>query len=367
MSDNIFDRLMELLQSPGPVNWRLAAEMASSIAGTPAPVDAKTAAEYEQLTRAAQLRVAPVAIGLEVATELPEVRAVDRTEWARSNVESFRYLVEPLADQIQQSSDGGPLDALLKPLGPAILGMQMGTMVGLMSERVLGQFDVGLPTAEPSAIFYVVPNIERFTVEHEVDPAQARLWVAMHEVAHHAEFSLPWVGRRFAELVAEYLGGLEFDPSQIAAQLENVEDPAELERMFSDPAGMAGLVVGHDQQQALEGIQAFMALIEGYADYLMERAAPDLIPDAPRLREALDRRRAEPSQGERVLQQLLGLELKRQQYRLGADFCTQVARRWGDDGLARLWEGPDNLPTLPELNDPLGWAARVLITDIDVG
>ncbi len=363
MTDNIFDRLMELLQSTGPVNWKLAGEMAGSIAGASPAIDAGRADEMTELTRAAQLHVA-AASGLELEPGLVDVQVVDRVGWARANLRSYRYLIEPIAAKMAEGAGAaGPLEAILQPLGPAILGMQVGSMVGFMSQRVLGQFDVGLPAADGATLYYVMPNIAAFAADHSLDPGQTRLWVAMHEVTHQAQFAVPWMRPHFLELVAAHLDGLDFDPSRIAARLEQLEDPAELEAMFSDPAAVAGLVAGPEQARQLEHIQAFMAFVEGYADYLMDRAAPRLIPDAARLREAMARRRAEPSQGERVLAQLLGLELKRQQYRLGSEFCAQVADRWGEEGLARAWDDPAHLPTLSELEDVVGWAARVLVGD----
>jgi putative hydrolase len=233
-------------------------------------------------------------------------------------------------------------------------------MVGFMSQRVLGQFDIGMPTMDRPGIFYVVPNIEAFATDHQIDPPQARLWVALHEVAHSAEFAVRWVRPHFLRLVEEYFAGLEFDPSSIAERLESLERPEDLEQLMQQPGGVAGLLAGPEQRDALDRIQAFMALMEGYADYVMRQAAPNLIPAAPQIAEAIVRRRAEPTQGEQVLQQLMGLELNRQQYRLGVAFCEEVTRRWGEKELARIWESPERLPTLSELEDPVGWAARLL-------
>ena len=49
---------------------------------------------------------------------------------------------------------------------------------------------------------------------------------------------------------------------------------------------------------------------------------------------------------------------------MGAKFCSEVARRWGEDALANLWNGPDALPSLAELHDPVAWAARVLLPEV---
>lgn len=360
MSDNIFDRLMELLQSPGPVNWRLAEEAATSIAGGGDPIDAATHEEYVELTRVAQLHVARTS-SLEIEPAATRVRPVTRSEWARSNLQSFKYLVEPLADKMGDATPAGPMETMLAPLGPALLGIQMGTMVGYLSHKVLGQFDVGLPSGDTSAVYFVVPNVESFARDHGVEPSQARLWVALHEVTHQAEFSVPWVMPHFRGLINRYFEDMEFDPSSIAERLEGIQSPEDFERIFRDSGGLPGLMAGPRQQEILADIQAFMAVMEGYGDFLMDRAAPGLIPDAPRLREAIVRRRAEESQGETILQQMLGLELKRQQYVLGAEFCADVERRWGPDALAKLWDSEMSLPTLSELEDPVGWAARTLL------
>ncbi|MFQ5947891.1 MAG: zinc-dependent metalloprotease [Acidimicrobiia bacterium] len=358
--DNIFDRLIELLQSSGPVNWRLAQEIGESLSGTAEPVNPTLAAEYEELTRTAALHIAD-ASPLEPEAHMVAVHAVDRRGWTAANLRSFRYLVEPIAEKMGDVPATGPFEAVLRPLGPALLGMQMGSMVGFMSHRVLGQFDVGLPAVEDAGIYYVVPNIEAFARDHQLDPQQTRLWVALHEVTHQAEFSVPWVRPQFLRLIEEYFDGLELDPSVLQERLEGLDDPEELERMLQNPAGIAGLLSGPEQAEVLQRIQAFMAVMEGYGDYLMDRAAPQLLPETTRLREAINRRRAEPSQGEQLLQRLLGLELKRHQYRLGAEFAADVARRWSEEALDHMWQDPENLPTLTELEDATGWAARVLL------
>ena len=289
---------------------------------------------------------------------------VDRAAWAALNLESFRYLVEPLADKMSAAGAGGPLEGMMVPLGPAILGAQMGIMTGFLSHRILGQFDIGLPSAEAGDLYLVVPNIEAFATENRLDPRQVRLWVALHEVTHQAEFARPWVRPEFVELIARYLDGLELDPASLTEKLQSFSDPDQMESVLSDPAGLAGLITTPEQRPILEAIQAFMAVIEGYADYLMDRAALKMLPDLARMREAMDQRRAEPSQGEQIINRMLGLELKQEQYRLGADFCSEVARRWGEDAVERMWTGVETLPSLAELHDPVAWAARVLLPDL---
>ena len=364
VSDNIFDRLADLLASPGPVNWKLAAELARSIAGPPRAVPDDDQKEFEELTRAAQLHI-------EQAARLPidptpvQIAVVDQRGWAEANLEQFRYLIEPLAQKLSASTneeEAGGLGAIFAGIWPAILGLQAGGMVGYLSKRVLGQFDVGLPVPGVRSLYYVAPNIDEFADGHELDRSQARLWVALHEVTHHVEFSVPWVEDHFRNLIARYFAGVELDVESMS--LPALDDPEELQRMLSDPSGITGILAGPGQQEVLEEIQAFMALMEGFAEHLMDVAAPGLLPEIPRLREAVERRRATPSQAEELVSRLIGLEMKREQYRLGAEFCRQVESRWGPEALRELWSGPEMLPTLAELEDPVAWAARALLPEI---
>jgi uncharacterized protein (DUF2342 family) len=62
-----------------------------------------------------------------------------------------------------------------------------------------------------------------------------------------------------------------------------------------------------------------------------------------------------------MLQRILGLDLEHHRYRRGTTFCAEVARRWGDDALSGIWDGPEMLPGEDELEDVVGWAARVLL------
>ena len=358
MSDNIFDRLAELLSSPGPVNWALAAELGQSVAGPALAVPPDAAARFEELTRTAQLMIGRAsALGENVP--LPRIHVVDRRDWVKANLRGFRYLVEPFAAKMNAGAGGAA--PLLAGLTPAVLGMQIGSMVGFVGQRVLGQFDTGLPIADRPGFYYVAPNIDEFTSGYRLDPAQTELWVALHEVAHHAEFSVGWVGSTFAHLANAYFDTLDLDPSALAGRLENLEDPEELAGLFDDPAQLSGLSPGPGHPAALARIQAFMAFMEGYADHLVARAGGDLLPELPRLAESLERRRAEPSQGELFLQRLMGLELKRSGFRKGSQFCAQIAERWGEDALSRVWETADHLPSIDELDDPVAWAARVLL------
>jgi uncharacterized protein (DUF2342 family) len=53
------------------------------------------------------------------------------------------------------------------------------------------------------------------------------------------------------------------------------------------------------------------------------------------------------------------MDVKLEQYRLGERFADEVVKRQGMQGLNRVWESPENLPTLEEVRDPGPWMARM--------
>lgn len=363
MSDNLFDRLFELLQTPGPVNWRLGKEITGSLAGPAEPLEPKVAEEYQELTLAAQLRLAD-RLSLDVSTT-QTIHPVDRQMWADRNEQSFRYLIEPLADKFSGTSAPGMAGALLGPMTPVILGIQAGTMIGFMSHRVLGQFDTGLPALDHDDLFLVVPNVEGFARDHNIEPHQIRMWAVLREVTNHAILNVEWVRAHFIEAITNFYATVNFDPSALLDMLGGLQDPTgdpgAFEGLVDEPGGLARMLGSTHDAAALEPVQAFMAFVEGFGDYAVRTAAGDLIPQLAEIEDAIRLRRSEPNEAEQFLQQLLGLRLDRHQAGDAAEFCADIQRRWGAATLERLWEEPDKLPRLAELTDPVGWAARVLL------
>jgi uncharacterized protein (DUF2342 family) len=60
----------------------------------------------------------------------------------------------------------------------------------------------------------------------------------------------------------------------------------------------------------------------------------------------------------RVLEKLLGLQMKMRQYETGKAFCDAVVAKAGVSGLNHAWLAPESLPTWAELEDPASWLAR---------
>jgi putative hydrolase len=355
VTDNIFDRLADLLRSSGPVNWRLAREISESIAGPAEPIDPWLDEEYRDLASTAA-RMVDLGSPLDPSLGDTEARVVDRRGWANANIESLAYLAEPLADKL--ASDAG---SPLQPLGPALLGMQMGATIGFSAASVLGQFDLGLPTNSPTGPTFVVPNIEAFSQDSGLDARETRLWVALHEVTHHSAFAVPWLREHVMMLAHTFVESLEFDSEGIERRIVALQDPEALQQMMSEPTGLAGLLSPDDDGEAIGQMRGVLAVVEGYAEHLVRKTAGTMIPSASLLRGAIDMRRTEASQGEQLLHQAVALDLRHSNYRRGDEFCTEVEKRWGEDALNRIWDGPEMVPTEQELADPVGWAARVLL------
>ena len=105
--------------------------------------------------------------------------------------------------------------------------------------------------------------------------------------------------------------------------------------------------------------RVFHAVLEGYADSVLERVGRKLIPSFDRIHEAMARHRIERGEAERFVEGLLGLAVDRQDYERGAEFVRGVVERAGVEGLNRLWERAEMEPTPNELVAPGLWLARI--------
>ncbi len=365
--DDLFAQMFRMFQSSGPVNWKLARELTKNLAGEREPIEPSIAEEYRELAHVAELRI-------QATADLPapspgELNPTDRATWALDNEQTFRILIEPLGDkltggfgQLPGADSFGQMGAILQPLGPALLGMQAGTMVGFMAHRVLGQFDTGIPAVDHDQPYLIVPNVEAFAFEAAVDPRQVRLWAALHEMLFHRLMKIEWLRGHFVSVVAAFYETVELDLSDVMGQIGALEDPDRIRELLGEEGASApALLKGTSDPERLASIQSFTAYIEGYGDYLVRKAGADVLPDLDRIEAANARRRSEPDQTEQSLQQVIGLELQRHRAGDAAAFCSEVEQRWGESALERVWEEPENLPNLAELTDPVGWAARVLM------
>ena len=113
-----------------------------------------------------------------------------------------------------------------------------------------------------------------------------------------------------------------------------------------------------EQRLALSKISGMMSLLEGHGDVTMDRAGAAEVPGAAHFSQVLHERRTQSRGLTKLMSKLLGLDAKMRQYAEGERFVESVEAAGGPALLARVWEGPDLLPTLEEIRDPAAWVAR---------
>jgi coenzyme F420 biosynthesis associated uncharacterized protein len=353
---------------PGPVDWGLAERVALRIAGSD-PFAASYHADSLQsdlrdLTATAETLVAETT-GLRSLHGEARARVVDRAGWVRANLASFQRLLRPLLTKVDERLAGKA--ALPKAITARVTGVELGTMLGLMSQRVLGQYDllvVDDETAdEQDLVYFVGPNLLSLEKRFGFAPREFRLWIALHEVTHRAQFTgVPWLRPHFLGLVERLVGSLDPDPAHLIASLRSAVSDHRARRQAIDDGGLVALFATPDQRAVLAEVGGLMSLLEGHGDVTMDRAGHDLVPSAERFSRVLRERRRQTAAPVRMLQRLAGLEAKLQQYEQGERFLAAIEAAAGPHAVDRCWDGPANLPTLEEIRAPERWLARVGLT-----
>lgn len=370
----MFGDLARLFSRQGPVNWDVARQTATWLAtdGQAEPnVDPLERIRLEELVRVADLHVSSTTgLNTSIAGGILSILPVSRGDWALHSLEAYRPFLERLATSLSTAGEGadGPADAttqllgdLGKMLGPVLLGMQAGFMLGHLSRRALGQYDLPLPRLPADQLLVVPANLDAFADQWTLAADDLRMWVCLQEVTHHAVLGRPHVRGRLEALINEYVSRFEVDPEALEASLGNLDptDAAGLQAVLGNPETLLGAMRSPGQQETLSRIETLTAVIEGFVDHVMDTTGRGLIGSYDQLTEALRRRRVEATDGERFADRLLGLELGRGQYERGATFVRGVVERAGESGLARLWATERELPTPAELDAPGLWLARI--------
>lgn len=372
----LFGDLFKMIQNQGSglTDWSNARQFAVSIAagGESEPnIDPAERIAYESLLRIAELQIAN-ATNLAVSTGgVPlTIEVVNRTTWATESLETYRPMFERLTNSLTANpppiDQSDPSAAFLAPLmammGPMMLTMTTGSMVGHLAQRSLGTYDLPIPR-DRDRLVVVASNVEGFRSDWNIEVDDMRLWVCLNEVAHHAVLRIPHVRDRLLELLGDHASGFNPDPSALQNKFGEVDlstgDISGIQEMFGDPEVILGAVQSDIQRAILPQIGALVAAIEGYVDHVMDKVGAGLIGSYGMLSEALRRRRVEVDQADRFVEQLLGLELSQEQYERGTLFISGVIERDGEDRLAQLWESADSLPTPAEIDAPGLWLARL--------
>ncbi|MGZ4711900.1 MAG: zinc-dependent metalloprotease [Acidimicrobiia bacterium] len=347
--------------APEPVDWRLAERVARGIAGRDALSDSYLAAslqrDFASATTVAEQSVAEHT-GLR-GPGLAVAEVVDRGAWVSANVRSMRTMLEPLTERFAPRM----AKSAFAPVGRRIAGTELGVLLGYVAQRVLGQYDLLVPDEDGAAtadrVYYVGANVLALEKRYAFRPADFRLWIALHEVTHRAQFTgVPWLRDYFLDQVHTLVGGIEPDPGLFFAALGRAADSLRAGRSPVDERGIVGLLANDAQRAAMDRVQALMSLLEGHGNAVMNQLGARMVDGQARMASVLSARRNARG-ATALLHRLMGLEMKMRQYEVGEAFVEGITASAGFRALDAAWSGPESLPTLAELVSPDDWLARV--------
>ena len=282
-----------------------------------------------------------------------QLRVASRAEWIDFNIEGFGALMEPV---LKRAASGA--SDMTWAVGGVTLTAQIGLLLGFLSSRVLGQYDTGPLLVRkqdpgPGKVFFLDGNIASAAARLNVPVDGLRLWIVLHEMTHALQFEgYPWVRTHLGELLEGFI-------TPLADRLGVRETVRRLSDNLRTGGRSVELVMNRPQREAFDRMQATMAVIEGYSDYVMHNVGRSLVPHYEHLKNRMDRSRAHRPPLETAIFRLTGMDVKLEQYRLGERFADEVVKRQGMDGLNRVWERAKNLPTLEEVRDPGLWMTRM--------
>lgn len=395
-----------------PVDWAFAARTAAALAPAGPRFTAREARrEAEGLRTAAEASVPHVhrLTGLEAARDLRDggVLVVDRPTWSASATQSFAAMLEPTFAHLRATRPQ-EYAATTSAVTTRATGLEMGGILAWMSARVLGQYDPfapapdGGPAPTGGRLLLNAPTIAQVRSEINVDPADFRLWVCLHEQTHRVQFAAaPWLrGHLQAEITAltsglfdqaealpERLrsalaaanplgrGGASADAGTDGAVDGEGDDDAGAGgdarsggagdgRSGGDgrvPAntGLLGALQGEEDRARLSHVTAVMSLLEGHANVVMDGVDSSVVSSVKTIRRRFTERGDRRSPLDRVVRRLLGMDAKMAQYRDGQRFVDAAVAELGMDGFNVVWHAPELLPTETELHAPERWVRRI--------
>ncbi len=288
----------------------------------------------------------------------PEVIVVGRRDWAERNIAAFSKLMEPAEQRIAQRLGSVGADEIGPTVARRLVAGETGALLGVLSRRVLGQYELVLPTGDDGdSVAFVGENILQMERNHQFRPAEFRLWLALHELAHRAQFvGVPWMRDYFQGLVQEMIASAAPEPGRLRRVVAEVRRRRRSGPIV-DERGLFGLLASPRQSATLDRIQALMSLLEGHGHVVMDRIGQQVLISQGRMSSILKARRADPKLA--AFFRLTGIEMKMRQYERGEQFVLGVERLADWDALAAAWSGPESLPTLAEIEDPGAWLRRV--------
>ena len=386
----------------GPVDWDLATRVALQVAAE----GDRSPTQGEQQAAARALELAEHWLddtGLPAPPDAGALVVSSRQTWVNSAITALRPMVEAVAtatsdalielasQQFEELQDGGEdamrgleemgippelgamvanmmggdMSQMLRPASAALAGLQAGQVIGQLAQQLLGQYDLGIPTAPRGEAHHLAVNVAESFEGYDLDATEVAVVLALTEAAHRRLYhAVPWLEGHLRALVGQFAGGTVVDAERLQRMVQDLmvgvdpDDPDELRAAMEKAAGLH-LEPTEAQQRVLERLQGVVCLVGAWARHEVDRAVADRLPGHGRIQEVLRRRRATRGDGEALLAGLLGLDLKPTDESAGERFVETVTRVLGPEGLHRALAHPENLPGADELDDPGSWLERM--------
>ncbi len=314
-------------------------------------------AQMEELTSEVSA-IVPEATGLALPGS-PATAVIGRSEWIERNVAAFEHLTEPARLRLRERMSESEAGERAAAAADRFVQVETRAMLGFLSRKVLGQYELVLPTGEDGdSVSYVGPNILALERVHQFSPSEFRFWVALHELTHRAQFQgVPWLKSYFLDLVGELVDLSKPEPGKLARVVEELVRRRAAGGPLVDDRGLFGLFATPKQNEVLDRVQGLMSLLEGHGHVVMDRVGAERLKTQGRMSRILKGRRQDARTS--AFFRLTGLEMKLRQYELGERFVLSVEKEAGWDAVNLAFRGASSLPSVGEIESPSKWLSRV--------
>ena len=380
---NMFADVMKMMQVQDPTQFELIAQLAMSIVADPEEknVDPKDRMISDELARIAELHVADVTgMPTSPSGKPVTIHTLTRTAWVQRSLGRWKLLLGEMVRVRSQAgqetnvdagnSDNDDMSAMMEKwfalLGPTLAAMQIGSAIGHLAKRSLGQYDLLLPGDFADGPAIIFDNRKAFAGDWSLPEDDVMLWMTVNDLTVHSVLSRPHVSQRLRGLILEHAATLNIDATALQRQLESTmpSNMSELAEILGGSNALEAKRVSETQHQAQRDLETLVTVIRGYADWVSQTVAERAIGARSLIEEAIMRSRIERSEDETAGDALVGVEQNSEMYDRGRRFIQGVIERNGDRSLAQIWVVESNLPTPAELEAPGLWLERIRIEQL---
>ena len=366
----LLSQLGQMMQGAGnaPVGWSAAVNMARTNvvqAGDPSVNDS----EIKEINTNVQL----AQTWLNGVTTVPAAsttsKAWCRSEWIEATVSTWQKIVDPVAQRVQNSMSNSlpnipgvdesqqemlkPLLDALKPMSAAMFSMQISNGLAALSSEVLCLTDIGIPLGDTTTPALIPRNVKEFAKGLNINGSEIIAFVALRESAASRLFSsVNWLAPTLLGAIEEYSSQINVDSNRISELMGQIDPTNPLSIQEALSGGLFEPQLNASQTAALMRTERLLALIEGWIYEVVNIAALGRLPGIAALQEAMIRRRASGGPAEKTFGALIGLELRPKLIREAAQFWNKQTLTFGTNVRDSLWNHPDLLPSIEELQDP---------------